>query len=183
MLLFTHEQPAGLTMLPSIHHPSPFQPVSPRHHRRRASPDEELAEDDKQRRREAEDAALKDQKLSHINRFIMGMNMLKPQWADKDPQLAKRVEDQLVGLMFNSNAPLPISSVARDMGITLQHDQLIKVGATVARLYRDKHRAEPPKKHSQWGEERRINAYTEADRDLIVAALDQIMSEWTSNSA
>jgi hypothetical protein len=170
-------------MLPSIHHQHPFQPVSPRHHRRRASPDEDLAEEDKQRKRETEDAALKDHKLSHINRFIMGMNMLKPQWADKDPQLAKRVEDQLVGLMFNSNAPLPISSVARDMGITLQHDQLIKVGATVARLYRDKHRAEPPKKHSQWGEERRINAYTEADRDLIVAALDQIMSEWTSNSA
>jgi hypothetical protein len=169
-------------MLPSLHHHHPFQPASPHHHRRRASPDEELAEDDKQRKRETNEAALKDQKLSHLSRFIAGMNMLNPQWATKEPQLAKRVEDQLMGVMFNSNAPLPISSVARDMGITLQHDQLIKVGATVARLYRDKHRVEPPKKHSQWGEERRINAYTEVDRDLIVAALDHIMAEWTTNS-
>jgi len=171
-------------MLSSHHHlPSPFQPGSPRQPRRRPSPDDDAAEDDKQRQRETDDAVLKDLKLSHLNRFIMGMNMLNPQWATKEPQLAKRVEDQLTGLMFNSTAPLPISSVARDMGITLQHDQLIKVGATVARLYRDKHRTEPPKKHSQWGEERRINAYTEADRDLIVAALDQIMSEWATPSA
>jgi len=164
-------------MLPSVH--NPFQAAS--QNRRRV--DEELHEDDKQRKREVDDAALKDLRLSHLNRFIMGMNMLKPQWADKDPHLAKRVEDQLAGLMFNSTAPLPISSVARDMGITLQHDQLIKVGATVARLYRDKHRTEPPKKHSQWGEERRINAYTEADRDLISEALGQLMIEWASNPA
>jgi hypothetical protein len=137
-------------------------------------------DDDTQRNHEVDDATLKDLRLSHLNRFIMGMNMLKPQWADKDPQLAKRIEDQLTGLIFNSNAPLPISSVARDMGITLQHDQLIKVGATVARLYRDKHHAEPPKRHSQRGEERRINAYTEADRGLILEALGQIMSEWAS---
>ena len=163
-------------MLPSVH--NPFQAAT--QFRRRVSPDDELSEEEKQRKGEADDAALKDLRLSHLNRFIMGMNMLKPQWADKDPQLAKRVEDQLVGLMFNSNAPLPISSVARDMGITLQHDQLIKVGATVARLYRDKHRAEPPKRHSQRGEERRINAYTEADRGLILEALSQIMSEWAS---
>ena len=168
-------------MLPSVHH-HPFQTASPR--RRRASPDDEPTEDDKQRKREADDAALKDLKLSHVNRFIMGMNLLNPQWATKDPQLAKRVEEQLTGLAFNSNAPLPISSVARDMGITLQHEQLIRVGATVARLYRDKHRAEPPKKpSSQWGEERRINAYTEADRDLITEALGQLMSEWASAPA
>ena len=167
-------------MLPSLHHHHPFQPASPRHHRSRASPDDDLAEEDKQRKRETEDAVHKDLKLSHLNRFIMGMNMLSPQWAERDPQLVKRIEDQLTGLMFNSNAPLPISSVARDMGITLQHDQLIKVGATVARLYRDKHRAEPPKRQSQRGEERRINAYTEADRGLILEALGQIMSEWAS---
>ena len=165
-------------MLPSLHHP--FQSTTP--HRRRASPPSEIVDDDTQRNHEVDDATLKDLKLSHLNRFIMGMNMLSPQWAERDPQLVKRIEDQLTGLIFNSNAPLPISSVARDMGITLQHDQLIKVGATVARLYRDKHRVEPPKKHSQWGEERRINAYTEVDRDLIVAALDHIMAEWTTNS-
>ena len=98
-------------MLPSLHHHHPFQPASPHHHRRRASPDEELAEDDKQRKRETNEAALKDQKLSHLSRFIAGMNMLNPQWATKEPQLAKRVEDQLMGVMFNSNAPLPIFSV------------------------------------------------------------------------
>lgn len=150
--------------------------MSPHHPRRRPSPDAESCaiDDDKQRRREIDEAMLKDLKFSHLNRFIMGMNMLAPQWTAKDPQLAKRVEDQLTGLIFNSNAPLPISHVARDMGITLQHEQLIKVGAAVARLYRDKHHTEPPKKHARWGEERQINAYTEADRDLIVAALDQL---------
>jgi hypothetical protein len=143
--------------------------------RRRQSPDDEPAVDeDRQRRREIDEAMLKDLKLSHLNRFVMGMNLLSPQWTAKEPQLAKRVEDQLTGLIFNSNAPLPIAHVARDLGITLQHDQLIRVGATVARLYREKHHAEPPKKSAQWGDERRINAYTEADRDLIVAALEQL---------
>jgi hypothetical protein len=177
------QAPVVAPMLPSSFHP-PFQTASPRHPRRRASPaDETVDEDTTAHKREFDDAALKDLKLSHINRFIMGMNMLNPQWANKDPQLAKRIEDQLTGLICNSNAPLPISSVARDMGVTLQHDQLIKVGATVARLYRDKHRTEPPKRHTQWGEERRINAYTEADRGLIVEALGQLMAEWASVSA
>jgi hypothetical protein len=161
--------------------PSQYPNSSYTNHRRRPSPDDEPAVDeDRQRRREIDEAMLKDLKLSHLNRFVMGMNLLSPQWTAKEPQLAKRVEDQLTGLIFNSNAPLPISSVARDMGITLQHEQLIKVGATVARLYRDKHRAEPPKRHSQWGEERRINAYTEADRGLIVEALGQMMVEWAA---
>jgi hypothetical protein len=43
----------------------------------------------------------------------------------------------------------------------------------VARLYREKHHIEPPKKASVHGDERRVNAYTEADRDLIVSALNQ----------
>lgn len=180
----THNRlPTAAIMLssqfPAYHqHPS----NSPRQARRRPSPDDDATEEDKQQKREIDDATLKDLKLSHVSKFITAMNLLDPQWKVADPQLAKRAETLLVGLMFNSTAPLPISSVARDMGITLQHEQLIKVGATVARLYRDKHRAEPPKKHAQWGDERRINAYTEADRDLIVSALDQLMAEWTSSS-
>jgi hypothetical protein len=168
-------KPNTPAMMPSFHQQStsphntgPFVP------RRRPSPDFGVAEEDRQRKREIDEATLKDLKLSHLSRFVSTMSLLDPEWTAKVPQLSRRTEEQLTGLMFNSNAALPISSVARDMGITLTHDQLIKVGATVARLYRDKHHAEPPKKHTQWGDERRINAYTEADRDLIVTALDQL---------
>ena len=84
-----------------------------------------------------------------------------------------KVEEQLCSVAFSSSAPLPISAVAQELGYELQHDQLIRVGATVARLYREKHHIEPPKKASVHGDERRVNAYTEADRDLIVSALNQ----------
>jgi hypothetical protein len=52
------------------------------------------------------------------NRFIAGMNLLcgNLQWTAKEllltqRLLTQRVKDQLMGLMFNSNAPLPIFSV------------------------------------------------------------------------
>ena len=98
---------------------------------------------------------------------------LDPKRAIKATQLTERTEEQLAYLVFNSNSALPISS-GPDMGVELRHDQLIKVGATVARLYSDKHHAQPPKRQLQWGEDRRINAYTEKHGDLIAAEMGRL---------
>lgn len=125
--------------------------------------------DDAQRRRDIEEATLKDLRLSNINKFISAMNQLRPAWVN-DPLCAHT--EELLKTIMHSDAPLPISAVANDMGITLHHDQLMKAGAIVARLYREKHRTEPPKRHN--GDDRRVNAYTMADRELIMAALAQL---------
>ena len=132
-----------------------------------------VTHDDRLRRREVDDAIYKNLCLDGLSKFVSTMTLLHPNWATENPSLRLKVEEQLCSVAFSSSAPLPISAVAQDMGYELQHDQLIKVGATVARLYREKHRIEPPKKASMHGDERRVNAYSEADRDLIVSALNQ----------
>ena len=111
-------------------------------------------------------------KLTHISKFVGAMTMLNPAWMASNPDLRLSIQQMLMDTMFNMEASISIPGVAREMGITLQHDQLMKVGAAVALLYRKKHNGcEPPKRASLYGDDRRVNAYTEADRDLIVAAL------------
>jgi hypothetical protein len=144
----------------------------------RQMPSDDLyTDEDTQRRREIEQATLKDLKLGNITKFIGAMNLLRPDWVVENPSLCAQTEEMLNSAMHSSNAPLPISAVASDLGIVLQHEQLIKVGAAVARLYREKYHTEPPKKASQHGDERRVNAYTEADRHLIATALTQFFSD------
>jgi hypothetical protein len=118
-----------------------------------------------------DDAALKDLRLGQISKFVSTLTQLRPNWTTESPHLRAQTEELLMGVMFDS--PLAISAVAQELGMQLSNDQLIKAGAAVARLYRGKHHTEPPKKHR--GEERSINAYTEADRELIVAALKQVV--------
>ena len=144
---------------------------------RQMQSDDLYTDEDIQRRRDIELATLKDLKLGNITKFICAMNLLRPDWAVDTPSLRAQTEEMLNSAMHSSNAPLPISAVANDLGIVLQHDQLIKVGASVARLYREKYHTEPPKKQSLHGDERRVNAYTEADRELIVSALNQFFSD------
>ena len=165
--------------------PPPFQTPNPfstrvvrAHHNNLPAPVEgvEQCPEDRQRRREIEEAMLKNLRLEGLSRFVSAMSQLRPTWTSEDPALRTQVEEQLQNMAFGASTttPLPISSVAQDIGIALQHEQLIKVGAIVARLYREKHHTEPPKKPSLHGGdmERRVNAYTETDRDLIVAALN-----------
>lgn len=144
-------------MMPSFqnHHSEPYVRVLRRHDGEHRGPD---------------DAALKDLKLGQIAKFVSTLTQLRPNWTTESPHLRAQTEELLMSVMFNS--PLAISAVAQDMGIALSNDQLIKAGAAVARLYRGKHHTEPPKK--QRGEDRSVNAYTEADRELIVAALRQV---------
>jgi hypothetical protein len=83
----------------------------------------------------------------------------------------------LKSTMFGRSAPRTVSvrQVANELGISLNHSQLIKAGANVARLYRSTHGREPLK-HIQMteGVERSVNTYSELDKELIVAALKNL---------
>jgi len=127
---------------------------------------------------------LRNLRLETLSRFVTTMGLLRPGWAEQDPALGSQIEEQLQSITLGSSgtAPLSISAVAQDLGIALQHEQLIKVGASVARMYREKHHAEPPKKPSPHASDvdRRVNAYTEADRDLITGALNNFFASGTA---
>ena len=127
--------------------------------------------DEEKRRRDLDEATLKDLKLSHIIKFVTTMDMLSPSWKS-DVRLRAKTEDLLVETMFNEGQT-SISLIARELGIVLDREQLIKVGAIVARMYREKNHSAPPKKNLQWadGQDRKVNVYADEDRDLIVAAL------------
>ncbi len=73
------------------------------------------------------------------------------------------------------SASISVSQVAQEMGKRLNHRQLVRAGGIVARKYRELHGAEQAK-HSQWvdGEERKVNSYTERDRELVVEALQEM---------
>jgi hypothetical protein len=141
--------------------------------------------EDRQRRREIEEAMLKNLRLEGLSRFVTAMAVLRPNWASENAALRVQIEDQLQSVAFGASGstPLSISAVSHDMGLPLQREQLIKVGVIVARLYREKHHMDPPKKlapghHNGGGgdPDRQVNAYVEADRDLIAAALNQFFT-------
>ena len=134
---------------------------------RRPLPDED------KRRRELDDATLKDLRLGHIAKFVQTMDLLAPGWKATDPRLKARLEEMLTDVMFSEGHTTSISTIARELGIVLDREQLIKVGAAVARMYREKNKSAPPKKSLQWadGQDRKVNVYTDEDRDLIVTAL------------
>ena len=70
---------------------------------------------------------------------------------------------------------ITISEVALDCGLHLKHSQLIKAGVLTAKAYRIKHNANPPETPT-WvdGSKRMVKSYTEADRDLLEAAVMQV---------
>jgi len=152
-------------------------------------PTEEMLED-RRRKREREDLEIKamdtdiqSKRLSNVRLFADTMSLLNPIWAD-DARLRLQTEDWLKNIAFNSGTPaitnggaevnksISVSQVAQEMGVRLTHGQLVQIGSAVARKYREKYNAEPPK-HSQWvdGAERKVNSYTERDRTMVVDAL------------
>ena len=73
-----------------------------------------------------------------------------------------------------SSSLITISDVAADMGKRLSHGQLSQVGKMAAAAYRRRHSTSPPFSHRYVdGAERCVNNYTEADRDLISAAIER----------
>ena len=75
--------------------------------------------------------------------------------------------------------PLSIQELARELGYgTLGHGDLCKIGKEAIELYRAKHDCAPLKRlQFVDGAERLVNAYTEADRDLLVRAVEAVMPE------
>ena len=137
-----------------------------------------------------------------IQNFTNCMGMLTsitPNWMQSDVRFRLQTEDMIKNLMTqtpvlaNTNsAPnaaitngdasgsgmgssISISQVAQELGKRLSHGQSIQVGGLVARKYRDRYDTYPPK-HSQWvdGAERKVNSYTERDREIIVEALKEL---------
>ncbi|MCF8135479.1 MAG: hypothetical protein K9J32_08345 [Synechococcus lacustris] len=122
--------------------------------------------------------------LDNINIAMDILGKLNPAWKN-DGRLLVQLEDQVKNIVAppsstlaitnGEHAPITISEVARELGRTLNHGQLIQAGKLVAKAYRQRHNAEPPE-HAQYvdGATRMIKSYTEADRDLVEAAISQV---------
>jgi hypothetical protein len=153
----------------------------------------------RKRKLEVEDVAIKRmrievkaEEMQLVRDFTSMMATLNPKWMTLDTRLRIRTEDWLKNIVFesgqlsiangpsSSSQPPPksicVSDVARQVGKgTLTHGQLSLAGAKMARAYRELRGQEPPKR-AQWvdGCERLVNSYTEADRDLMVAAIHAV---------
>lgn len=148
-------------------------------------------EQDRKRRRVMEDAQI--QSLQNKNRIesleIISTSMdlmtrLNPTWTN-DSRFLLQLQDQVMNITAppsagmaitnGKHAPITISEVARELGQTLNHSQLIQVGRMVAKAYRQRHNAAAPE-HAQYvdGATRMVKSYTEADRDLIEDAITNV---------
>jgi hypothetical protein len=145
--------------------------------------------EDRKRRREIEDVDLQCKRMSVATSFISSMSLLNPTWAD-DARLRVQTQDLLKNIALRapgsqfllteegdarpSSASLNVSDVAADMGLRLKIGQLSQVGVSVAAAYRRRYGRDPPRRQQfVAGAERWVNAYTEADRDLIQEALEK----------
>jgi hypothetical protein len=145
-------------------------------------------ERDRKRRRLMEDAQTqslqnknRSESLGIISTSMDLMTRLNPGWTN-DGRFLLQLQDQVMNIAASpsaptaitngDHAPLTISEVARGLGRSLNHGQLIQVGKLVAKAYRQRHNADPPS-HQQYvdGATRLIKSYTEADRDLIEEAI------------
>ena len=151
-------------------------------------PDAETLETRK-RKWELEDDDRKTRRLHHVSTFVSTMSMLNPNWT-VDTRLRLRTEDWLKNIAFEPSQQciangdpvqppiktISVSEVARQVGRgVLTHGQLSRAGVKMATAYREARGLDPPK-HPQWvdGCERMVNSYTEADRDLMVAAIHAV---------
>lgn len=148
--------------------------------------DQEEEERGRKRRRLMDDAQLKSLSLGNINTAITLLSSLNPSWKS-DGRLLMRLEDQIKNIVApplsspaiqngdDDQTSITISEVALDCGLHLKHSQLVKAGVLTAKAYRIKHKADPPET-PKWvdGARRMVKAYTEADRDLLEAAVLQV---------
>jgi hypothetical protein len=124
-----------------------------------------------------------------VEEFIKTMECLDPDWK-KDTRLVVQTKDRLKNIVLGPQAsitngqdsqalPLSIQELARELGYgTLGHGDLCKIGKKAIELYRAEHDRAPPKRLQYVdGAERLVNAYTEADRDLLVRAVEAVMPE------
>jgi len=132
---------------------------------------------------------IKQNEMACVEKFSDLMTSLNPTWKN-DSRLRMQVEDALKTTVISSKAAqiangagvpltqsISVSQVAQEEGIRLKMADLIAIGKAVAKSYKDKY-GEAPGKHSQWvdGAERKVNSYTERDRDLIKEAIEAHMA-------
>jgi len=114
--------------------------------------------------------------------FMETMEKLDPDWMD-DTRLVMLTKDRLKTISLGQQSiengqdkqddPIYIADVARELGFSkLSHGDSCKIGRKATELYREKHSA-APKQRKQFvdGAERLVNAYTEADRDVLTKAV------------
>jgi hypothetical protein len=138
-------------------------------------------ERDRKRCRLIEDAQYRSMALGNISTAVDLMGRLNPAWKN-DGRLLLQLEDQVKNIVAPPSstqaitngdlAPITISDVALELGCRLHHAQLIQAGKLVAKAYRQRHNADPHEE-LRWvdGTRRMIKSYTEADMDLVEAAI------------
>jgi hypothetical protein len=72
----------------------------------------------------------------------------------------------------SENAPISISSVAKEMGYNASKEDVQRIGRDLGKRYRQKH-GQPPPKHDQLcdGRVTSVNSYLEKDRPLVAEAV------------
>jgi len=104
--------------------------------------------------------------IKNVASFCDLMDQLRPNWKS-DQDLVLQTEHWLRNAVFptisRSNAPKSISQVAKELGMVLKQYDYVKAGQLAAQAYR-----------SRYGCLHHPHRYTEADRDLVVAALRAI---------
>jgi hypothetical protein len=79
----------------------------------------------------------------------------------------------------SENAPISISSVAKEMGYNASPEDCQRIGTDLSKRYRQKH-GQPPSKHDQVckGRVTSVNSYLEKDRPLVVEAVQAYFSRY-----
>ena len=133
-----------------------------------------------------EDAQYRKVALDNISNAMSILDELNPTWKNDGRLLLLQLEDLVKNIVAppsspmaitnGDHAPITISEVARELGRTLNHGHLIQASKLIAKAYRQRHNAEPPE-HPQFvdGATRMIKSYTEADRDLVEAAIMNVI--------
>jgi hypothetical protein len=132
---------------------------------------------------------IQEKRIKNVNSFMCLMNTIRPDWMQTDARFRLQTEDTIKNILVPSapaltngetapsqTASLSISQLVQELGgKPLKHADACRVGALAAKRYRAAHDADPPK-HAQWvdGAERAVNSYTEEDRGLLTAVLQNL---------
>ena len=130
-------------------------------------------------------------RMDTVHRFAEVMSMLDEDWKD-DTRLLQQTKDFCKNgllsqqLLLTDEEPAPtlyMTDVARDLDIKLQPGDTSVIGKALKKLYQQKHTSEPMQ-HMQFidGAERKVNVYTEADRDLMEEAIKAHFCKRTTRS-
>jgi len=139
-------------------------------------------EEDLNRKRRREDEEILSLQQKNMLTFIDAMERLDPEWK-QDTRLVMLTKDRFKDISLGKRSiensqdkqddPIYIADVARELGFSrLSHGDSCKIGRKATELYKEKHSA-APKQRKQFvdGAERLVNAYTEADRDVLTKAV------------